>query len=311
VTCYHMFAGHPPFRGESPFEVAVQHVQKQPEPLAEIRPDLPHELCTIIHKMMAKQPEARYQTARELSRDVNRLRDLLAIAGTTALAPTLGTSGSSEAVEAFSPLKPTSGRRAALVALIPLALLAGLAVGWFQHQGVPETSNGGAAPPQEHEESPPTKVSAQEQERVLQNFFQRFAKSGLRDDEPTALRVAMDLGIFYLQQKRFDDADKFFKELVAAEPKAPLPYRQLSRVGQAMVLAFKGEHQQSNDLFVKAFPGSDKPGGKISWRTHPALREMIAKALNHNYANSPQTFPESLHPYRHPPVPVNVQAKKD
>ena len=41
VTCYHMLAGQPPFRGSSAFEVAIQHVQKQPKPLAEIRPDLP------------------------------------------------------------------------------------------------------------------------------------------------------------------------------------------------------------------------------------------------------------------------------
>src|SRR5207249_808228 len=47
VTCYHMFAGHPPFKGTSPFEVAVQHVQKEPQPLGEIRPDLPPELCAI------------------------------------------------------------------------------------------------------------------------------------------------------------------------------------------------------------------------------------------------------------------------
>ena len=29
VTCYHMFAGHPPFKGTAAFEVAVQHVQKR------------------------------------------------------------------------------------------------------------------------------------------------------------------------------------------------------------------------------------------------------------------------------------------
>src|SRR5579864_4022948 len=41
ATCYHMLAGQPPFRGQSPFEVAIQHVQKEPVPLSEIRPDLP------------------------------------------------------------------------------------------------------------------------------------------------------------------------------------------------------------------------------------------------------------------------------
>jgi serine/threonine-protein kinase len=315
VTCYHMFAGHPPFRGESPFDVAVQHVQKEPEPLHEIRPDLPADLCTIIHKMMAKQPEARYQTARELSRDVNRLRDLLAIAGTTALAPTLGVSGSSEAVDAVTPphlTAPIRGHRVALIALVPLALVAGLGVGWLRHQSTPEPNSGGSAQPQEHEEPVSAKVSALEREKELVKFFQTYAKSGQPGDEPAAVRIAVDLGLFYLNQKRFDDADKFFKDLMTIETKVPLPYRSLSRVGQAIVLAFKGEHQESNKLFLTTFPDSDKPVGKsIIWRTNPALREMIAKALNHNYANSPPTFPERLQAYRRPPVPVNVQAKKE
>src|SRR5215207_10138842 len=39
VTCYHMLAGHPPFRGSTAFEVALAHVQKAPEPLSRVRPD--------------------------------------------------------------------------------------------------------------------------------------------------------------------------------------------------------------------------------------------------------------------------------
>ena len=56
VTCYHMFAGHPPFSGETAIEVAMKHVNTEPEPLAVIRPDLLPQLCGIVHKMMAKRP---------------------------------------------------------------------------------------------------------------------------------------------------------------------------------------------------------------------------------------------------------------
>src|SRR5207245_2513385 len=56
VTCYHLLAGQPPFRGQSAFEVALQHVQQGPVPLGQIRPDLPAELCALVHKMMAKRP---------------------------------------------------------------------------------------------------------------------------------------------------------------------------------------------------------------------------------------------------------------
>src|SRR5262249_23917277 len=33
VTCYHMLCGQPPFRGQTAFEVALQHVRKEPDPL--------------------------------------------------------------------------------------------------------------------------------------------------------------------------------------------------------------------------------------------------------------------------------------
>src|SRR5229473_4494583 len=73
VTCYHMLAGEPPFKGDTPFEVALQHVQAEPRPLREIRPDLPPDMCAIVEKMMAKQPDQRYQTGRDLLKDLNRL----------------------------------------------------------------------------------------------------------------------------------------------------------------------------------------------------------------------------------------------
>src|SRR5262249_37642477 len=77
VTCYHMFAGQPPYTGSNPFDVAMKHVQGEPAPLATIRPDLPPELCAVVHKMMARAPEDRYQTGKDLIRDLVRLRDNL------------------------------------------------------------------------------------------------------------------------------------------------------------------------------------------------------------------------------------------
>src|SRR5947207_292566 len=78
VTCYHLFAGHPPFGGQTPFEVALHHVQTEPVPLHEVRGDLPPELCAIVHKMMAKDLDQRYQTCAELLKDLNQFRELLA-----------------------------------------------------------------------------------------------------------------------------------------------------------------------------------------------------------------------------------------
>ena len=75
VTCYHMLAGEPPFRGTTAFDVAVQHVQGEPRPLGSLRPDLPPELCAVVHKMMARRPEDRYQSARDILNDLSRFKD--------------------------------------------------------------------------------------------------------------------------------------------------------------------------------------------------------------------------------------------
>lgn len=77
VTCYQMLAGRPPFEGEAPLTIAIQHLHKEPPRLEELRPDLPSGLCRIIHKMLAKTPPERHQTAAQL---LTELRGL-AIAG--------------------------------------------------------------------------------------------------------------------------------------------------------------------------------------------------------------------------------------
>lgn len=74
VTCYFMLAGSPPFAGETALAVAVQHLKKPAEPLENVRPDLPPALCRIVHKMLAKAPEQRYQSARDLLRDLRQLQ---------------------------------------------------------------------------------------------------------------------------------------------------------------------------------------------------------------------------------------------
>lgn len=74
VTCYQMLAGRPPFSGQTSLSVAVAHLKKDPPPLADIRDDLPAELCRIVHRMLAKNPKDRYQSPRELLKDLRNLQ---------------------------------------------------------------------------------------------------------------------------------------------------------------------------------------------------------------------------------------------
>jgi serine/threonine-protein kinase len=295
--------------------VAVQHVQKEPDPLAEIRPDLPADVCTIIHKMMAKQPEARYQTAREIARDVNRLRDLLSMAGTTALGPTLlpASSGSTEAIDlsAGGRSAKSGWRTAGLVALIPLALAAGFALGWYRQQPPRAVNDGSEEVTNAVDDPSLDDLSPQEREREWRRNVQQLSKpGGSKLDETAGLKFAIELGLLYLNQRRYDDADKFFKELdPPPEQKMPFAYRFLGRLGKGMVLAFKNQPEESNKQLVAILPKGDKlgPAGPF-WRTNPAVREMLAEALRFNYVNSPETFPQALEPYRRPPLPGGTGA---
>lgn len=76
VTCYHMLAGRPPFNGETPLSIAVQHLKTEPDRLEELRPDLPPGLCRIVHKLMAKSPEQRYASAADLLRELRTLQPI-------------------------------------------------------------------------------------------------------------------------------------------------------------------------------------------------------------------------------------------
>ncbi|MBS0262332.1 MAG: serine/threonine protein kinase [Planctomycetes bacterium] len=73
VTCYHMLSGAPPFRGPTAISVAIQHLKKEPDALEPLREDLSPALCRMVHKMMAKDPDQRYQSAQAILKDLKRL----------------------------------------------------------------------------------------------------------------------------------------------------------------------------------------------------------------------------------------------
>src|SRR4051812_10300826 len=59
-TAYHMLAGKPPFSGDSPLSVAVQHLNHPPPPLASSRTNIPPRLTQLVERMMAKKPADRF-----------------------------------------------------------------------------------------------------------------------------------------------------------------------------------------------------------------------------------------------------------
>lgn len=74
VTCYEMLAGRPPFEADSAIAIALKHLNEQPKPLQEIRKDIPEPLVNIIHRLLQKKPESRFQSAAELLKELRNLK---------------------------------------------------------------------------------------------------------------------------------------------------------------------------------------------------------------------------------------------
>ncbi len=68
VVLYEMLAGRLPFVASNQPALAMMHLRDEPPPLTVFNPALPDTLERIVHKVLAKEPSARYRTADQLGR---------------------------------------------------------------------------------------------------------------------------------------------------------------------------------------------------------------------------------------------------
>jgi len=78
VILYQMVTGTTPFQGDSPMQIAAQHLQVPPPSPRALRPDLPAVAEQVILRAMAKRPDDRYSRAQDLA---NAFRMALISAG--------------------------------------------------------------------------------------------------------------------------------------------------------------------------------------------------------------------------------------
>jgi len=120
VVLYEMATGTRPFRGEASGAILNEIINHAPAPASEVNPELPAGLGPIFDKCLEKDPELRFQSARDLMTDLKRLRR----------DTTSGTAAAHPPAPAARP--PRRGLRGWALGLMGVGLAA---LGWWLLQG--------------------------------------------------------------------------------------------------------------------------------------------------------------------------------
>jgi serine/threonine protein kinase len=75
VLLYEMATGERPFKGDASVSVLASILKDAPKRITELRPGLPRDLERIVRRALAKDPEQRFQTAKDLRNDLQTLKD--------------------------------------------------------------------------------------------------------------------------------------------------------------------------------------------------------------------------------------------
>ncbi|OHD65722.1 MAG: hypothetical protein A2176_13895 [Spirochaetes bacterium RBG_13_51_14] len=116
ITLYELLTGEPPFPSSDPLEIIHSHMARLPQPPTAVKEDIPQMISTIIMKMMAKNPENRYQSAHGIISDLEECMRQLKATGRIELF----TPGKSDIQDKFIIPQKLYGRTREIDALISL-----------------------------------------------------------------------------------------------------------------------------------------------------------------------------------------------
>ncbi|MFY9552048.1 MAG: protein kinase [Thermoanaerobaculia bacterium] len=118
---YEMATGKRAFQKKTGAETLAAIIREEPEPLEQLAPRAPAPVRWIVERCLAKDPEERYASTKDLARDLKSVRDHLS---------ETSASGSIEAAE------PARMRRRGWLLPAALALLVGAGLGFLLHANV-------------------------------------------------------------------------------------------------------------------------------------------------------------------------------
>jgi serine/threonine protein kinase len=103
---YEVITQHKPFEGKDPIESLNKTIREQPPPITSFNPDVPSDLQRVVRRCLAKDPEERYQTIKDVSIELKDvLRELQEGARTDTTVPMPSAASSSHAISDSDPSK--------------------------------------------------------------------------------------------------------------------------------------------------------------------------------------------------------------
>jgi len=73
ILLYQMITGQRPFAGDSLVALALKITKDEPAPIEKLQPDIPSSLRRVVERCLAKSPDRRFQTGKELSDALSRV----------------------------------------------------------------------------------------------------------------------------------------------------------------------------------------------------------------------------------------------
>ena len=254
VTCYHMLCGSTPFRGETALSVAIQHVNADPPPLKVQRPDLPEIVCKLVHRLMAKVPDDRYQNAEQVVDDIERIQKVVAENPSVLAKMKLSDIGLPPGMSRW--LAPFVGwgiKKQIAVFVISALCVGGVAAAVGMRNRPPDPF---ATPAAEPKEKIPRYATAQKQldyaivransEDAWKAVIERFPSP----DDANSRRVAMDeLALLYVRTRRYEEAAELYRQLTLLDEKEE-KWRASGHAGLYVIASLKGRHEDSSRIFA-------------------------------------------------------------
>ena len=85
-----MATGKRAFQKKTAIDTLAAILNEEPEPIAAVNPQVPAPLRWIVERCLAKEPEGRYASTRDLARELATVRDHVSEASLAGIAPAVG-----------------------------------------------------------------------------------------------------------------------------------------------------------------------------------------------------------------------------